>query len=249
MSACTWKTSVSAASNGCCHRVVAADPGTTCTSSGLTRTRLCPSGRFSHLILPTSRYCTPSSWAICSGGLDERLYCPALLLAITLSPPRVASLPRTSSVMPSAKYSSVESPRFSKGRTARRRVVPGPVGSAPRWERSQPNSTPRPSRKPSPRRSAGRRDSGTAGREIVGAAGATDVGAAVPDSSSARANSAAVANRSAGDFARARAVAPATPSGTVSRTSRSGRGDSSIRRAIIACAVGAVKGGSPASIS
>ena len=67
--------------------------------------------------------------------------------------------------------------------------------------------------------------------------------------SSARANSAAVANRSAGALASARATACATASGTVSRTSCSGRGVSVIRRAIIACAVGAENGVSPASIS
>jgi hypothetical protein len=55
MSAWTWNTSLSAASNGCCHFVVAAAPGVTSTSSGLTRTRLVPPGPFSQRILPTSR--------------------------------------------------------------------------------------------------------------------------------------------------------------------------------------------------
>ena len=59
-----------------------------------------------------------------------------------------------------------------------------------------------------------------------------------------------VAGRSAGDFAiacvdqRRRAAG-----GTVARTVVSGRGVSVITRAIIACAVGPVNGGSPASIS
>ncbi len=67
--------------------------------------------------------------------------------------------------------------------------------------------------------------------------------------SRARANSAALPNRSAGDFANAFAIACSIASGTVSRSSRSGRGDSVNRRAIIACSVGAENGGAPASIS
>ena len=51
MSACTWNTSVIAASNGCCHLVRGAWPGVTSTSSGLTRTRLVPSGQ----LLPLHR--------------------------------------------------------------------------------------------------------------------------------------------------------------------------------------------------
>ena len=42
MSDCTWKTSVSAASNGCCHLEVGAPARVTSTSSGLTWTRLAP---------------------------------------------------------------------------------------------------------------------------------------------------------------------------------------------------------------
>ncbi len=100
-------------------------------------------------------------------------------------------------------------------------------------------------------RVSGRRDA-RLGAATVDAGGASRRRCAVvllPDSSSARANSAAVANRSAGALASARATAWDTPSGTVSRTSRSGRGVSMSRRAMIACAVGAVNGGSPASIS
>ena len=74
-------------------------------------------------------------------------------------------------------------------------------------------------------------------------------GAGVWPSAKAFPNSAAVPNRSAGDLASALATARSTPSGTVSRTSLSGRGVSVNRRAIIACADGPVKGGSPASIS
>ena len=51
-SACTWKTSVRFASNGCSHRV---EPLATWISSGLTRTRLRPLSPFSHRTLPTSR--------------------------------------------------------------------------------------------------------------------------------------------------------------------------------------------------
>ena len=40
----------------------------TCTSSGLTWTRLCPPVPRSQRTFPTSRYCTPSSRAVCSGG-------------------------------------------------------------------------------------------------------------------------------------------------------------------------------------
>ena len=42
MSDCTWKTSVSAASNGCCHFEVGASGCDTSTSSGLTCTRRVP---------------------------------------------------------------------------------------------------------------------------------------------------------------------------------------------------------------
>ena len=42
MSDCTWKTSVIAASNGCCHFDVGAPEPVTSTSSGLTWTRLAP---------------------------------------------------------------------------------------------------------------------------------------------------------------------------------------------------------------
>jgi len=69
---------------------------------------------------------------------------------------------------------------------------------------------------------------GAAGVVTVPAAGAivSAGGAPPPAASSARANSAAVANRSAGALASARAVAAASASGTVSRACLSGRGDS-----------------------
>ena len=67
--------------------------------------------------------------------------------------------------------------------------------------------------------------------------------------SSAAPNSAAVANRSAGVRASARWSARSTLSGTASRACRIGRAVSVNRRAIIACAVGAANGVSPASIS
>ena len=66
---------------------------------------------------------------------------------------------------------------------------------------------------------------------------------------SARANSSAEPNRSAATGASARATAASTCSGTLGRAWRT-RGTSPLNRfAMIACAVGPVKGGSPASIS
>ena len=99
-SACTWNTSVSDASNGSCHRV---DAVATWISSGLTRTRLRPPAPCSQRTLPVSRYCTPSSRPISCGVLLVCRYWPELLEAVTCSPGRPASLPRISSVMPSAK--------------------------------------------------------------------------------------------------------------------------------------------------
>jgi hypothetical protein len=91
---------VSAASNGSCHRVDAVD---TWISSGLTRTRLSPFALCSHRTLPVSRYCTPSSRPISSGVLAVRRYWLELLDAVTCRPGSAASLPRISSVIPSAK--------------------------------------------------------------------------------------------------------------------------------------------------
>ena len=68
-------------------------------------------------------------------------------------------------------------------------------------------------------------------------------------SRSALPNSIALPNLSAGDLASALATARSTPSGTVSRISRSGRGVSVNRRASTTCAVGPENGGSPAIIS
>jgi hypothetical protein len=74
-----------------------------------------------------------------------------------------------------------------------------------------------------------------------------DVGAAA--AASAWAICAAVANRSAATGASARWIACSTASGTLGRARRT-RGTSPLsRRAITACAVGPVNGGSPASIS
>ena len=66
---------------------------------------------------------------------------------------------------------------------------------------------------------------------------------------SASANCAAVANRSAGSFASAVSDRRLDVRRHVLRCSVSGRGSSVITRATIACAVGPVNGGSPASIS
>ena len=67
--------------------------------------------------------------------------------------------------------------------------------------------------------------------------------------SRARANSPALANRSAGVLSSALATAASIASGTALRTTRRWTGRSVISLAIIACAVGPVTGGSPASIS
>ena len=72
---------------------------------------------------------------------------------------------------------------------------------------------------------------------------------ATPGRASASANCAAVANRSAGSFESAVRTAASTWGGTVFRCSMSERGSSVITRAMIACAVGPVNGGSPVSIS
>jgi hypothetical protein len=66
---------------------------------------------------------------------------------------------------------------------------------------------------------------------------------------SARANSSAVPNRSAGTLASARSIAYLTGGGTVARTVCSEGTGSIACRAMIDCAVGPVNGGCPASIS
>jgi hypothetical protein len=65
----------------------------------------------------------------------------------------------------------------------------------------------------------------------------------------ARAKSAAVANRSAGNFARLRLTAASTAGGTVSRSVVSGVARSLKSRATMAWTVAPVNGGSPDSIS
>jgi hypothetical protein len=66
---------------------------------------------------------------------------------------------------------------------------------------------------------------------------------------SASSNAAAVAKRSAGSFSSARITTPSSCGGMVCRWSVSERGCSVITRAMIACAVGPMNGGSPVSIS
>src|SRR5687768_67383 len=72
---------------------------------------------------------------------------------------------------------------------------------------------------------------------------------AAPVPSSARANALAVVNRSAGIFSSAVSTASSTWGGTVLRSAESGSGSDATIFATIACAVGPVKGGAPASIS
>jgi len=79
------------------------------------------------------------------------------------------------------------------------------------------------------------------------AAGVTTVVA--PGRASASENCAAVPNRSAGSLESAVTTAASTCGGTVLRCSVIERGSSVITRAMMACAVGPVNGGSPVSIS
>ena len=67
--------------------------------------------------------------------------------------------------------------------------------------------------------------------------------------SNARANSADVEKRSAGDFAIPRTMVAASCGVTVERTAESDRAFSVMTRMITACAVGPANGGSPANIS
>src|SRR5688572_10775786 len=67
--------------------------------------------------------------------------------------------------------------------------------------------------------------------------------------SSALAKSAALRNRSAGSLLNARWIAASTAAGTVGRVAVTGAGMVFITLATIACALGPVNGGSPASIS
>ena len=55
ISLCTWNTSVTDASNGCCQRVVGGRPATASTSSGLTSTRRVPSAACAQRTRATSR--------------------------------------------------------------------------------------------------------------------------------------------------------------------------------------------------
>ena len=82
-----------------------------------------------------------------------------------------------------------------------------------------------------------------------GAAGVFVVPGSVSGWASARVNSAAVVNRSAGATARARLIACSTASGTPWRRVRTCGSGSSIRLAITACGVRPLYGTSPVSIS
>src|SRR6185312_16065624 len=107
------------------------------------------------------------------------------LLTVTLIPGSAVSLPRTASVIPSAKYASAESPRFSNGSTATRR---SPEDSGLAWLLRQANNAPAPIRRPRTSASAvtGIRRRCTvavvvAAVTTVGAAGAAVIGEAVTD--------------------------------------------------------------------
>jgi len=73
------------------------------TSSGLTCTRRVPASLFAKRTVPVSRYSTSSSLPISRGFFVVFLYVVELVRAMTASPGTFMSLPRTSSVMPSAK--------------------------------------------------------------------------------------------------------------------------------------------------
>ena len=98
----TLKTSERSASNASCQRVVGAPDASHLHelrrhADAARRPRLLPR------TLATRSQPTPSSFAICSGGLVVALYWPELTLAMTVSPESAESLLRTSSVIPSAK--------------------------------------------------------------------------------------------------------------------------------------------------
>ena len=156
------------------------------------------------------------------------------------SPEISASRLVISSVMPSAKYSSSGSPRFSNGSTA----MVGRASAGDVFVRTIiiPIATM------------------AASATVLTAAGitgirrfedATIVAAEVvaPGASRAARNSAAVAYLAAGTRARARASAESISAGTVSRVSRIVGMGSVNRLAMIACAVGPACGASPANIS
>ena len=156
----------------------------------------------------------------------------------------------------------MESPRFSNGSTASTREAP--PGAAPPLVQGVP---------PGEQHAEAEQEAGDEGDREDGhrAGGGCRPSAGVPAAAgalgrvtrwsrplapvsfrgtwSARANSAAVANRSAATGASARWMAWSTASGTLGRVRRTLGGGSLRRRAIIAWAVGAANGASPASIS
>ena len=87
------------------------------------------------------------------------------------------------------------------------------------------------------------------GRTRPGALPSKAAGSESADDSSACSTSAALCGRSAGRFSRQRMRSAASAGGTLGRSSTSGGGRCSMCAATTACAVGAVNGGRPASIS
>jgi hypothetical protein len=81
-------------------------------------TRLVPSLPFAKRTAPVSGYSASNSFPISCGFFRVFRYSFELVRAMTSRPGRFVSFPRTSSVMPSAKWSSSFEPRFSNGRTA-----------------------------------------------------------------------------------------------------------------------------------
>jgi hypothetical protein len=183
-----------------------------------------------------------------SGRFADCRYWFELARAMTRRPGKVASLPRTSSVMPSAKYASSGRPKFSNGSTANRTGLAA-AASAPG---GVPTSAPA-SDAGCVRRHANTPPALTAIANASASKAAGDTrrrrSAGVAAGPSACANAAAVGKRSAGLLARARARADRTCGGTPSRSTPTSGAGVAKRLAMTACGVAPVKGGSPASIS
>jgi hypothetical protein len=173
--------------------------------------------------------------------------------AITVRAGRLASLPRISLAMPSARYASLVSPKFSNGSTANRvgPALPASTGTAARLCPREASTAAPPTIIATSSTPAFDRTDVNQTASADDDAPADDVKAddLVAGSASAAANFAAEPNRSAGTLASAFNTTASMPMETVSRTVRSGRGFSVNRRVTMAWAVGPVNGGSPASIS
>ena len=102
MSACIWNTPLTSPSNGCCQRLVPVD---TSISSGLTRTRRPPPCARFPPHRPSQQVRDPKLLRRSAAESSSPRSCtePRPARAVTANPRSAVSLPRTSSVMPSAK--------------------------------------------------------------------------------------------------------------------------------------------------